>query len=428
MSASEPSYRALLGVPWLPRILTSMILARIAQSMVSVALVLFTLTEYQSPSLAGAVTLASILPGLLVSPIAGALLDRHGRMRLIRLDYAVAMVAMALIAVLSIAGVLEPWLLLLIAIVSSLTSILSVTGIRSLFPIIVPKPLWERANAIDSNGYVVATIIGPPLAASLVAIVGGQIALLVTAVGFGAAALALTGVPDPAASVVTTGRILRDAADGVRYAWANRTIRGLAFSISSLNIGGGITTIVVPLLVIDRLGYSEALVGVVFALSGIAGMVTALLFGRVDTRRREWRLLVAPMIGIAPAVALLLVPAAVDGLDPPVGLLFLALWALISGALNGPMDIALFTIRQRRTDPAWTGRAFAVSMAMNFVGFPIGAAIAGALAEQSLTTAIVPAIVASVLGLAFAVTLVPRTDPADVVPRTASTAARAAEP
>jgi hypothetical protein len=92
------------------------------------------------------------------------------------------------------------------------------------------------------------------------------------------------------------------------------------------------------------------------------------------------------------------------------------------------MDIALFTIRQRRTDPAWTGRAFAVSMAMNFVGFPIGAAIAGALAEQSLTTAIVPAIVASVLGLAFAVTLVPRTDPADVVPRTASTAARAAEP
>jgi MFS family permease len=428
MSASEPSYRALLGVPWLPRILTSMILARIAQSMVSVALVLFTLTEYQSPSLAGAVTLASILPGLLVSPIAGALLDRHGRMRLIRLDYAVAMVAMALIAVLSIAGVLEPWLLLLIAIVSSLTSILSVTGIRSLFPIIVPKPLWERANAIDSNGYVVATIIGPPLAASLVAIVGGQIALLVTAVGFGAAALALTGVPDPAASVVTTGRILRDAADGVRYAWANRTIRGLAFSISSLNIGGGITTIVVPLLVIDRLGYSEALVGVVFALSGIAGMVTALLFGRVDTRRREWRLLVAPMIGIAPAVALLLVPAAVDGLDPAVGLLFLALWALISGALNGPMDIALFTIRQRRTDPAWTGRAFAVSMAMNFVGFPIGAAIAGALAEQSLTTAIVPAIVASVLGLAFAVTLVPRTDPADVVPRTASTAARAAEP
>src|SRR5262249_49421610 len=104
MTASEPSYRALLSVPWLPRILTSLILARIAQSMVSIALVLFTLTEYQSPSLAGAVTLASILPGLLVSPIAGALLDRQGRMRLIVLDYTVAMASMALIAVLSVGG------------------------------------------------------------------------------------------------------------------------------------------------------------------------------------------------------------------------------------------------------------------------------------------------------------------------------------
>ena len=92
------------------------------------------------------------------------------------------------------------------------------------------------------------------------------------------------------------------------------------------------------------------------------------------------------------------------------------------------MDIALFTIRQRRTDPAWTGRAFAVSMAMNFVGFPIGAAIAGALAEQSLTTAIVPAIAACVLGLVFAATLVPRTDPALEPGRRAAAAARATEP
>ena len=51
----------------------------------------------------------------------------------------------------------------------------------------------------------------------------------------------------------------------------------------------------------------------------------------------------------------------------------------IQGFLNGPMDVALFTLRQRRTDPAWMGRAFAVSMALNFVGYPFGAAIGGAL-------------------------------------------------
>jgi MFS family permease len=414
------SYRALLAVPWLPRILAAMILSRVAQSMVGVGIVLFTLTEYDSPTLAGIVTLASILPGLVVAPIAGALLDRHGRMRLITIDYLVAMVSMALIAFLSLAGLLPPLLLVLIAAVSSLTSILSVTGIRSLFPIIVPEPLWERANAIDSNGYLVATIIGPPVAAALVALAGGQVTLLVTAVGFGAAAIALVGVPDPETNVVTSGRILRDALDGVRYAWSNRTIRGLAFSISTLNLAGGISTIVVPLLIIETLGLSEALVGFVFLASGLAGVVSALIFGRMDTRRREWRLLVLPMLAIAPCIALLLVPALAENVEPLVGLVFIFGWAVGGGFVNGPMDIALFTIRQRRTDPAWMGRAFAVSMAMNFVGYPIGAAVAGILAEQSLAAAIVPSIGFCVLAVVFAATMVPRDDPADVGPRPAA--------
>jgi MFS family permease len=413
-SGPEPSYRALLAVPWLPRIILSMQIARIAQSMVSIALVLFTLAEYDSPPLAGLVTLASILPGLLVSPIAGALLDRHGRMRLVRLDYSVALIALALIAALSLADALPPALLVLIAAVSSLTSILSVTGVRSLFPIIVPKPLWERVNAVDSNGYVVATIIGPPLAAGLVTIVGGPIALLVTAVAFGIAAVAMRGIPDPETDVATSGSLVQDAVDGLKYAWRNPTIRGLAFSISSLNIAGGITTIAIPLIVISRLGLPEAMVGVVFAISGVAGMGSALAFGRMDTRGREWPLLVVPMLVVAPAVALLLIPAGVDGLDPALGVALLAGWAIIIGVANGPLDIALFTIRQRRTDPAWMGRAFAVSMAFNFFGYPIGAALGGLLADQSLSLAIVPAIGASILGMVFAAALVPRADvPAD---------------
>ena len=51
-----------------------------------------------------------------------------------------------------------------------------------------------------------------------------------------------------------------------------------------------------PLIVIAVLGYSEAVVGIVFALSGLAGMGAALAFGRLDTRGREWRLLVLPML------------------------------------------------------------------------------------------------------------------------------------
>jgi MFS family permease len=415
---SRPSYRALLEIPRLGRIIVSMQISRVAQSMVGVALVLFVLGEYRSPQLAGLVTFASVFPGLVVAPVAGALLDRHGRTRLIILDYVVALGTLALIGILALAGELPAWLLIVITVLSSLTGILSHTGMRSLFPILVPEPLWERVNAIDSNGYVVATILGPPIAATLVTVFGGPVALIVIAGSFGLAAIALVGAPDPVTDSATSGHLLRDAWDGVRYTWSNRTLRGLGFSISALNVAGGMTTIVVPLIVLERLHSSEATVGLVFAVSGLTGMASAFLFGRVDTRGREWPMLVLPMALFAVPFAILLVAA--GAAEAGIGLTLTAVALGVWGFLNGPMDIAMFTIRQRRTAPAWMGRAFAVSMAFNFVGFPVGAALTGLIAASSIEAAVVLGIAAAIAGTILAATLVPRDEEVRDVPSAAT--------
>jgi len=409
-AAPDRSYRALFRIPTLGRIVLSMQIARTAQSMLSVALVLFTLAEYDSPGLAGIVTFASIFPGLVMSPIAGALLDRHGRVRLIVVDYAVALVSLALIGGLALAGLLPAWLLVLIALVSSVTGIFSHTGLRSLFPVIVPRHLWERVNAIDSNGYVVATIIGPPLAAALVAILGGPPTILLIAVAFGIAGLVMIRVPEPHVETASTGRLLHDAWQGLRYFWNNATLRGLGFSLSIVNLAAGMTTIVIPLVVIDVLGAGQAAVGLVFALAGIAGMVSVFVFGRMDTRGRERTMIVIPMFLSAGAVALILPAAGAGGIEVGLaaGLTFLAAHSLTIGLLQGPLDIALFTVRQRRTDPAWMGRAFAVSMAVNFMGFPIGAAAAGAIATVSLPAAVGLGVAACLVGGSLAAVMVPR--------------------
>ncbi len=404
--STAPSYRALLEVPTLGRVILSMQLARIAQSMVSVAIVLFTLAEYQSAAVAGVVIFASLLPGIVLSPLAGALLDRHGRVRLIRIDYLVAMTTMLLVGGLASAGLLTEALLVVIAAVSSVTGPLSQTGLRSLFPLMTPKHLWERVNALDSSGYVVATIIGPPAAALLVALLGPRLAMVAIGIPYLIAAIALMGVREPATAPSSSGRLLPDAWEGLRYVWRNRSLRGLGFSISTLNIAGGMTTIVVPLIVLDHLGGSEAVVGLVFALSGVAGVISVAVSGRIDSRRREWRLLVLPMIPMAPVTLLLLVAAGAS--EAAMGYLALAACLVILGLLNGPMDIGLFTMRQRRTDPALLGRAFAVSMAFNFLGYPVGAAIAGALAATSLDSAIWLGVGACALAVVFAAFLVPR--------------------
>ncbi len=235
---------------------------------------------------------------------------------------------------------------------------------------------------------------------------------------YGLTALSMVGVHDPQTEVTATGSLLGDAREGIVYVWQNRTLRGLGVSISVLNLAGGMTTIVVPLLVLRQLGANEALVGLMFAISGVSGMVSALVFGRIDTRGREWVMLVLPPFGYAAAIALVL-PVALAGpaggpgaLDPILGLALIGAAQFLVGLVNGPLDIALFTVRQRRTDPAWLGRAFAISMGFNFVGYPIGAALSGVIAASSLGGAVMLGIGACVASGILAAVLVPARDPA----------------
>jgi MFS family permease len=166
---TTPSYRALFSIEGFPRLVASMLLSRTATEMLGLIFVLFALQRYQSAAVAGAVVFLDVTPGLLISPIAGALLDRHGRTRLMILDYVVAGAVMATIGALALAERLPVPVLLLLVTIASVTGILSRVGVRTLFPLIVPKPMWERANAIDSNGYVISSVVGPALAGAIVA-------------------------------------------------------------------------------------------------------------------------------------------------------------------------------------------------------------------------------------------------------------------
>src|SRR5205823_3909880 len=224
-----------------------MLLARTATTMVQLILVLFALERFHSPGLAGAVTFLALAPGLLMSPIAGALLDRHGRVKLMVVDYVVAASALALIVGLGAADVLSEVLLLAIVTVMSLTFPLSHTGVRTMFPLLVPRRLWGRANAIDSNGYVVSSIFGPAIAGALVATVGSIWTLALTAAMYVVAAAVTLGLRDPLGRV-PHGALLSDAWDGLVYVAKHPTLRGLAISVSTNNIANGLFFIGLPVL------------------------------------------------------------------------------------------------------------------------------------------------------------------------------------
>src|SRR5665811_1392285 len=250
-----------------------------------------------------------------------------------------------------------------------------------------------------------------PLAGTLVGWIGGEWALAIAGVLFIGAAVVMLGLPDPSTATDTHGHVFRNAWLGLKYVAQNPTLRGLAFTLSFLNFGWGVMDIAVPVLLLGRLHQGPATVGYLWGALGAAGLVSALVAGRVRTEGRERQIMLGGIIVTAVAMATL--PFATS-----VAAVAIALVAV--GVSNGPFDISLFTLRQRRTDPAWYGRAFAVSMSVNFVGTPIGSALAGTLIERSIDVALWTAVAVVLVAGIFPMLTIPASDKA-AVPAKAAT-------
>src|SRR4051794_26339521 len=262
------------------------LLARAASQMYALVLVLFVLERFDSPQLAGLAVLCSIAPGLILSPLAGAVLDRGARVRLIVLDYLVGGAATGLLSVLALADHLPAPALLLIVAAGSLTQPLSSAGLRSVFPVLAPRSMWDRVNAVDSSAYLVATVLGPGLGGLMVAIFGSTKALLVPAALLivGAGLLAGVGVP-PAPAPGTP--MLCDAWEGLVYVVRNPALRMLAIMVSLFNVGSGAVMVALPVLVVGRRGAGSGTPGAMFGVMGAAGIASGVASARVGAEGRE---------------------------------------------------------------------------------------------------------------------------------------------
>lgn len=372
-------------------IISSSSLARIATQMFAVLIVLFVLETHHSSEFSGLVVVCSQIPGILFSPIAGALLDRGARVQLMMIDYLLGAASIGAIGVLSLLHHLPDLLLVAIVVAGSITNPLSRVGARSVLPLIVPRRLWDRANAVDGASGIGATVLGPGLAGVAAVVIGTKAALFVPAAMMLAAALLLVSVTVPDTSVDLGSTVGAAAIAAIRYVWTNTVLRMLSVTMTIFNVCTGVLTIAIPFVVLRNLHGGSMTTGVLFAVMGGTGLLAGLVTGRAGTEGREKQLL---------ALSCLVSAAAFVALTVSHQELVLGAVVAIVGATNGPLTVALFSLRQRATEPEWFGRAFAVSMNLNFVGTPIGASLAGLLLAHSVPLAfLLAAVCATVAGL-----------------------------
>lgn len=229
------------------------------------------------------------------------------------------------------------------------------------------------------------------MAASL----GPAAAILLIATAYAGAAVFLSFVPRLPGLARSQVSIWQQAMEGIRMVAAQPTLRGLAISYSLHQVTWGALIVVVPTFVAEHFskGAASSITGLMWTAVGTAGGVGALLAGHLRTVDRECRIMAVGMAVTATAAW----PVAGEfGLGGLVAV----------GIASGPIDVALLTLRQRRTDPRQLGRVMSISMSLNVAGFPIGSAIAGTLTATSSSAALMMAGIASAMA-ALATSAIP---------------------
>jgi predicted MFS family arabinose efflux permease len=397
-------YWGVLRLPSVGSLLGSALLSRLAGEILTLAIVLHVWDRFGSPALVGWVVAASFAPGLVVGPIAGAILDRFGAARGIAIDLVASAGIVAAIALVEVRGTGGAAILIGLAAAYSLTSPLSLAGLRTLIPRLVPEPGRDRANAMDVTSYNIVAVAGMALAGVLFLLIGGRFTLLVVAALYGAAALVL--LPVLARRVPGTGErgsLVAAALRAISYTVRHPVLRGLAVSYSLYSVAWGVLVVAIPVAVVGAAGggirEDSGLVGAAWAVMGVAGGVGSLVVGKLRTAGRE-----RAFIGIGALItAVAVYPVIGHG-----GVVGLVAGLVVVGLVSGAVNVGVLTLRQRRTDPAMLGRVIAVSISLNLLGEPVGAALGGWLADLSLPLAFAAGGVAAALGALAGLLLIPR--------------------
>lgn len=322
-----------------------------------IALPLLTIERYGIGLSLGLVAAMRLAPGVILGPSIGQLVDRLSRRAML---VSTNLVSAALVALIPLTG--ELWQLYLLAALVGLAEAPMRTAGFAILPELFPREALYRVNAAREVLDALSNLLGPTIAAAIIAAFGLGWAFWTDSGSFLLAALCFLILRlRPASALVVEGELNgRSEGGALRVAWrlfrAERPLAGLFAVNAGYTLGIGVLLILYAPLSL-RLGTGEW---------GFGALVTATGAGALLTTRRAF-------IGLGCSGLLL----AASGLTAAFPLLLaLLLFAHIPESL---CYLVFITESQRRVAPAFLGRYYGVVMTAIAAALPLGNFLGGAL-------------------------------------------------
>jgi MFS family permease len=348
------------------------VVSTVGSTMAPIALAFAVLDITDSASALGVVLAARTLPMVLFLLVGGVVADRFPRATVLITANLLAALTQAVVALLVIGGGAEIWTLVVLEAANGVVSAFIMPAMEGVVPQLAPREHLQQANALLSFSRSGLAILGPTVAALLVAGAGPGWALAVDSATWVVSALLLTKVRLPAQAQ----RDSRHAgmAHDLREGWS--VFRGttwlwvvvVGFGVMNAIHAGAWYTLG-PALAKDSFGARGW--GYVLSAESVGMLLMTLVMMRVRLRRP----LRAGVLGMLAFV----VPLMVLGLDGQVGPLVLA--AFLAGAGVQVFAIGWSVAMQENIDERVLSRAYSYDALGSFVAIPIGQVAFGPLGD-----------------------------------------------
>jgi MFS family permease len=323
----------------------------------------------------GWVGFAGQIPALLLAPLAGAVVDRWDRHRLLLVTQALAMLQALVLAWLVLADIATLGQVVgLSALLGAINAVDMPT--RQALMVDLVDQQEDLGNALALNSMLIngARLVGPTIAGLLIVSMGEGRCFLLNGLSYLAILAAVWAMrlpPRPAAA--PRASVLVEAHAGVRYAWGYTPIRAILLLVSAANLLGMPYQVLLPVFATDVLHGDAHTLGVLTAASGVGAILGALYMASRGSVLGLGRVLVLStcLFGLGLAGLSLARHGVV------------AMLALV-GASGGMMVLttASNTVLQTIVDEEQRGRVMSF-YTMAFLGTaPLGNLVAGAVAAQ----------------------------------------------
>ena len=326
-----------------------------------------------SAALLGLTTCATLLPQLLVGPIAGAWIDRHDKRRLLIKVESLLGVQALVLAVLTWLELINPTLIVLLAATLGILNAVDTPLRQSLLSRLVDDR-EDLANALALNAmlFTCSRFIGPPLAGLLLAVTGEALCFALNALSYGGLILGLMAVrlaPGEKAS----GNMRHLFREGLDHVWHSPSLRGLILGVLVVNLTASTYAVLLPVFAHDIFAGDARTLGWLWGAAGLGSLLsTVLLAGQQGADRLRGLILFSAS---ASALGLLLFAGS---RSLPLSLLAM----LILGFGVTINNVGTNILLQSQAPEALRGRVVSIYTSTRFGFDAIGGLLAGLLAAR----------------------------------------------